>query len=75
MILSKEEVTLKKVALCIKVLRNKYNITLNDFYIDTGIHLARIEQGKTNITIITLHKICEYFNISFSSFFMMLEKI
>ncbi|SEC34559.1 Helix-turn-helix domain-containing protein [Tenacibaculum sp. MAR_2009_124] len=75
MILSKEEITLKKIALCVKILRDEYNVTLSEFYIDTGIHLARIEQGKTNITISTLHKICEYFNITLSDFFMMMEEI
>lgn len=73
--LSKNEVTLKKVALCVKTLREEYHITSNEFYIDTGIHLARIEQGKTNVTITTLQKICDYFNITLSDFFMMLEEI
>ncbi|HAO15475.1 MAG TPA: hypothetical protein DDE71_07945, partial [Tenacibaculum sp.] len=75
MILSKEEVILKKIALCVKNLRDDYNVTLSEFYIDTGIHLARIEQGKTNITISTLQKICDYFNITLSTFFMMIEEI
>ncbi len=75
MILSKEEITLKKIALCVKILRDEYNVTLSEFYIDTGIHLARIEQGKTNITISTLQKICEYFNITLADFFVMMEEI
>ncbi|OCK43662.1 hypothetical protein BA195_02865 [Tenacibaculum soleae] len=75
MAISKYEITQKKIALCLKTLRDEYNITLNDFYIDTGIHLARIEQGKTNVTIFTLHKICDYFNITMLDFFMRLEKI
>ncbi|WP_271407016.1 helix-turn-helix domain-containing protein [Tenacibaculum soleae] len=73
--IDKYEITKKKIALCLKTLRDEYNITLNDFYIDTGIHLARIEQGKTNVTIFTLHKICDYFNITMLDFFMRLEKI
>ncbi len=75
MILSKEVVILKKIALCVKNLRDEYNVTLSEFYIDTGVHLARIEQGKTNITISTLQKICDYFNITLSIFFMMIEEI
>ncbi|PKH50084.1 XRE family transcriptional regulator [Tenacibaculum sp. Bg11-29] len=75
MILSKYEITLKKIALCLKILRDEYNITLNDFYIDTGIHLARIEQGKTNVTVFTLQKICDYFNITMLDFFIRLEQI
>ncbi|MCT4698352.1 helix-turn-helix domain-containing protein [Tenacibaculum haliotis] len=75
MSISKYEITQKKIALCLKILREEHNITLNDFYIDTGIHLARIEQGKTNVTIFTLHKICDYFNITMLDFFIRLEKI
>jgi len=75
MSLSKYEITLKKIALCLKILRDEYNITLNDFYIDTGIHLARIEQGRTNVTVFTLQKICDYFNITMLDFFIRLEQI
>ncbi|WP_159291769.1 helix-turn-helix domain-containing protein [Tenacibaculum maritimum] len=73
--LLKDEILLKKIALCIKKLRYEHRVTLSDFYIDTGIHLARIEQGKTNLTIFTLQKICDYFNITFLDFFKMLEEI
>lgn len=64
----------KKIVFCIKEIRKNKNITLEVFYFDTGIHLARIEQGKQNITIATLSKICDYFNISLSNFFLMVEK-
>ncbi|CAL2089287.1 helix-turn-helix transcriptional regulator [Tenacibaculum sp. 190524A02b] len=75
MILTKDEITLRKIALCVKTLRSEYNVTLNEFYIDTGIHLARIEQGKTNVTVFTLQKICDYFDITMSDFFSMIEEI
>ncbi|VXC23304.1 XRE family transcriptional regulator [Flavobacterium sp. 9AF] len=64
---------LQKIILNIKQLRKSNNVTLETFYFDTGIHLARIEQGKTNITVSTLSKICSYFNISLSEFFKKIE--
>lgn len=64
------EALLSDVIACIKELRKVNNITLEVFYFDTGIHLARIEQGKTNITISTLSKICDYFDISIIDFFI-----
>lgn len=64
---------LEKIVACIKQIRKSKNITLEVFYFDTGIHLARIEQGKQNITISTLSKICEYFEISLSDFFELVE--
>ena len=38
---------LNKIILTIKQVRKKHGVTLENFYFDTGIHLARIEQGKT----------------------------
>jgi transcriptional regulator with XRE-family HTH domain len=53
----------------IKYLRQVNGITQEDFFNDTGIHLARIESGKSNITISTLGKICKYFSIELKDFF------
>jgi hypothetical protein len=41
----------QQIVFCIKKIRKEKNITLEVFYFDTGIHLARIEQGKQNITV------------------------
>ena len=65
----------KRIVFCIKELRKSKNITLEVFYFDTGIHLARIEQGKLNITIATLSKICEYLQIGLSDFFKLVEEV
>ena len=64
---------LKTIILTIKEVRKKHGVTLETFYFDTGIHLARIEQGKTNISVSTLSKICNYFNLSLADFFKLLE--
>ena len=60
---------LSKIALKIKQSREEKNISQDLFYIDTDIHIARIEVGKINITISTLQDICSYFNISLTEFF------
>jgi transcriptional regulator with XRE-family HTH domain len=65
----------QKIVVCIKLLRKSKNVTLEVFYFDTGIHLARIEQGKQNITVSTLSEICNYFSISLSDFFLLVEKM
>lgn len=66
---------LAEITLGIKTLREEKNITLETFFFDTGIHLARIEQGKTNITVSTLSQICRYFNISLKDFFIFLDEL
>lgn len=66
---------LAEITLGIKTLREEKNITLETFFFDTGIHLARIEQGKINITVSTLSQICRYFNISLKEFFIFLDEL
>ena len=70
----KNEILLRKIALVIKELRRNHNLTQSDFFFDTGIHIARIESGKTNISISTLYEICNYFEISIKDFFTLIEK-
>jgi transcriptional regulator with XRE-family HTH domain len=64
---------LKKVAMRIKHLREERKVSQEIFFIDTDIHIARIETCKTNITISTLNDICDYFSISLSDFFSSLD--
>ncbi len=60
---------INKVAKRIKQLREEKGISQDTFYIDTDIHIGRIEAGNSNITISTLNDICQYFDISLSKFF------
>ncbi|TYA78537.1 helix-turn-helix domain-containing protein [Seonamhaeicola marinus] len=66
--LSKEE-ALSKLASRIKELRKIKGVSQQDSYNDTGIHFARIEQGKRDINYTTLIKISKYFNLSLSQLF------
>lgn len=65
----KNEILLEKISQKIKALREKNDLTQEDFYNDTSIHIARIETGKGNISISTLDAICKYFKISIAEFF------
>jgi transcriptional regulator with XRE-family HTH domain len=62
------EALVEKIVLKIKKLREQKEISLQAFYNDTGIHLARIESEKRDIPISTLSRICEYFEITLSEF-------
>lgn len=69
----KNKILLKKIALQLKELRESKKLTQAAFFEDTAIHIARIETGKNNISISTLHAICEYFEISLSDFFLSIK--
>ena len=60
---------LLKIAKKIKQLREEKDISQDMFYIETDIHIARIETAKLNITVSTLQDICDYFEISLLDFF------
>ena len=65
---------LNKIAKRIKQLREEKGISQDTFYIDTDIHIARIELGQVNITVSTLQDVCAYFEISIVEFFMGVEE-
>ncbi|WP_290698847.1 helix-turn-helix transcriptional regulator [Lacinutrix sp.] len=70
---SKNNLLSVAIAKKIKSLRQKNSVTQEVFYFDTGIHLGRIEQGKSNITLNTLDIICNYFEIPLKEFFSDLD--
>ncbi|MGM5631697.1 helix-turn-helix transcriptional regulator [Apibacter raozihei] len=55
---------LLKLANRIKYLRAKKGVTQEIVYIDTGIHIGRIEQGKRDVSYTTLVKLSKYFNVT-----------
>jgi transcriptional regulator with XRE-family HTH domain len=60
---SKED-ALIKLAKQVKKLRKEKGVSQQNAYNDTGIHFARIEQGKRDVSYTTLIRICQYLNIS-----------
>lgn len=61
-------VLLQAIAAKLRQLRKERKLSQIDVYIDTDIHIGRIEQGKTNITVTTLSDICDYYKISLEDF-------
>lgn len=55
---------LKKIALILKALIEERNLTQEEVYNDTQIHIARIETGNVNLSISTLSFICTYYKTS-----------
>lgn len=67
------EELITKIVKRIKQLREEKSVSQETFYIDTDIHIARIETGRINITVSTLQDICDYFEISLVDFFVGME--
>jgi transcriptional regulator with XRE-family HTH domain len=52
----------------LKELRKHKGVTQEDVYNDTGIHVARIEQGKRDISYTTLCRLADYFGVELNDF-------
>lgn len=63
------KLALSQIAKRVKELRKKKGVSQQNAYNDTGIHFARIEQGRRDLSYITLLRISEYFGISLKEFF------
>lgn len=68
-----DEILLKAIAKQVKRIRQSRKLSQEEVYLDTEIHCACLEQGKLNITIITLKRLCDYFGLSLSDFFKEIE--
>jgi transcriptional regulator with XRE-family HTH domain len=65
----RNEALLKKIGERVKSLRENAQLTQEEFYNDTGIHIGRIETATSNISVSTLDAICKYFKIGLDQFF------
>jgi len=70
----RDEILLKKIAMRLKELREKANLSQEELLNETNIHIGRIETGKNNLTIGTLKKLCVFFNIKLKDCFEEINK-
>jgi DNA-binding Xre family transcriptional regulator len=50
-------------------LRRERGYTLQEVYDATGIHIARLEASKANMTVMTLAALCRHYEVTLSDFF------
>lgn len=50
-------------------LRRERGYTLQEVYDATGIHIARLEASRANMTVTTLAALCRYYKITLADFF------
>ncbi|MBO9573196.1 MAG: helix-turn-helix transcriptional regulator [Chitinophagaceae bacterium] len=69
----RDDKILHQIALVLKDLRDEWELSQEEVYNDTNIHIGRIESGHTNPTISTLSYLADYFEIKLSDFFIRVE--
>lgn len=53
----------------LKRLRRERGYTLQEVYDATGIHVARLEASKANMTVMTLAALCRHYGVTLADFF------
>ena len=70
----RDDKLLLSIALVLKELREDRGVSQHDVYYETGVHIARIENGKSNPSVSTLSVLLKYFRIKASEFYLKVEK-
>ena len=70
----KNQELINQIVSTLKLLREENGLTQEDVYNDTGIHIARIETRKVNISISTLAALSNYFNLTLEDFFKRIKQ-
>lgn len=64
-----DEILLKKIAARIKELREEKGVSQKELHNVTDINIDRLEGAKVNVTVGTIQKLCNYFEITLGDFF------
>jgi len=70
----RDKILLETITKKLKALRLAKGVSQEEIYNEIDIHIGRIESQKVNITVSTLSKLCDYFEISLETFFKEIKK-
>ena len=65
----RNDVLIEEIVRRLKDLRIGRGLSQETVYFNTGIHIGKIETEKYNITVSTLSKLCDYYQITLEEFF------
>ena len=65
----RNDVLIEEIARRLKDPRIGRGLSQETVYFNTGIHIGKIETEKYNITVSTLSKLCDYYQITLEEFF------
>ena len=65
----RNDVLIEEIARRLKDLRIGRGLSQETVYFNTGIHIGKIETEKYNITVSTLSKLRDYYQITLEEFF------
>jgi len=69
----RDDKLLLSIALVLKELREDLGVSQHDVYIETNVHIGRIETCKSNPSVCTMSVLLKYFRIKASEFYLKVE--
>jgi transcriptional regulator with XRE-family HTH domain len=70
----RDDILLNSITKKLKALRLAKGVSQEEIYNETDVHIGRIESKKGNISVSTLSKLCDYFDISLETFFKEIKR-
>ncbi|HUQ66614.1 MAG TPA: helix-turn-helix transcriptional regulator [Flavitalea sp.] len=70
----RDDKLLLSIALVLKELREDRGVSQQEVYLETNIHIGRIETCKLNPSVCTMFVLLKYFRIKMSEFYLKVEK-
>ncbi len=64
-----DHIIIPQVARRFREIRKERRITLEAATFDTGVNVARIEYSSKNLSLVTITKLCEYYEVTLEEFF------
>ncbi|MFR4025264.1 MAG: helix-turn-helix domain-containing protein [Alistipes indistinctus] len=57
------------IAQKLKQIRQAKGLSQEFVYLETEVHVGRVESGKVNISVVTLSILCDYYGVTLEEFF------
>lgn len=57
------------IARKLKQIRQEKGLSQEYVYLETEVHVGRVESGKVNISVVTLSILCDYYGVILEEFF------
>lgn len=70
----RDEKLLLSIALVLRELRVEHGFSQEDVYIETNVHIGRIEGCRVNISVSTLAVLLKFLRVGMSEFFERVEE-
>ena len=66
---------LREIARRLKAVREERNLTMQEVYDLTGVHVSRIESGRRNVALLTVAILCRYYHVELGSIVSNMEQL